>query len=555
MMKIKLTLIALLICPQLQSKMVDDLASSGIDFKHKNGMVGKFYMPEIIGSGAAFFDYDNDGDMDLYFVQSGKLSGLSDNSRNYKDKLYRNDTVKQDHPVFVDVTEQAQIKSVGYGMGVATGDFNNDGYEDIFVANYKQNHIFMNQGNGTFKMAKNALPNKDKNWSIAASIADYNKDGFLDIYVVNYVEYPILEHVKQCRASDSSLDYCAPKGFKHSSDYLYKNNGDGTFSNVSLKAGLNNKHAAGLGVVAADFNNDTLVDYYVANDGVDNHLWLNQGHDKFEEVALLSGVAVNMSGEPEASMGVDAEDYDNDGDIDLFMTHLNKQTNTLYVNNGKGWFSDSTMAKKLGSSSFTSTGFGTVWFDLDNDGLLDLFSANGSVAKIKSEIELKEPFPFKQANQLWKNVGNGSYIEVSKQQGEGFLRKDVGRGAALADLDNDGDMDIVVTNNNSVPQILINKPTSDNNWIGFRLYNKKLNRIDIGAYVTVVLESRAIKRRVRTDGSFASSRDNRVHFGLGKYHKKVDVTVKWSNGSQITYKQMALNKYHTLYSGKTNEEN
>jgi hypothetical protein len=554
-MKIKPILIFLLASPLLQAKLVDELEVSGIEFKHINGMTGNFYMPEIIGSGAAFFDYDNDGDMDLYLVQSGKLLESTNDGVNVGDKLYRNDTINQDKPVFVEVTTQAKLESKGYGMGVATGDFNNDGYEDIFIANYKQNQIFMNQGDGTFSVAENALPKKDNNWSIAASIVDFNKDGFLDIYVVNYVEYPILKHVKQCRASDSSLDYCAPKGFKHFSDYLYKNNGDGTFVNVSFKAGLTNKHSAGLGVVAADFNNDNLLDYYVANDGVDNHLWLNQGEGKFEEMALLSGVAVNMSGEPEASMGVDAEDYDNDGDIDLFMTHLNKQTNTLYVNNGKGWFSDSTMAMKLGSSSFTSTGFGTVWFDMDNDGLLDIFSANGAVAKIKSEIQLKESFPFKQSNQVWKNTGKDSYTEVSNQQGESFLRKDVSRGVALADIDNDGDLDIVVTNNNSIPQILINKNNTNNNWIGFRLYNTKLNRIDVGAVVTVSSELIKHQRRARTDGSFASSRDNRVLFGLGKHNKKIDVIVMWTDGTKTTYKQLAINKYHKLFNRKTNEEN
>ncbi len=531
---------------QLLAKFSDELESSGIEFKHVNGKSGKFYMPEIIGAGAAFFDYDNDGDMDLYLVQSGDLSGLNNNPNIPKDQLFRNDTKQVDKPLFTNVTEQAKLKSIGYGMGVATGDFNNDGYEDIFVANYKENQIFMNQGDGTFVVGNKALPKTDTNWSVGASVADYNKDGFLDIYVVNYVGYPILEHTKQCRASDSSLDYCAPRGYKHQSDYLYKNNGDGTFSNVSSQAGLKNVKSAGLGVVAADFNNDSFLDYYIANDGVDNHLWLNSTAGKFKENALLSGVAVNMSGEPEASMGVDAADFDNDGDIDLFMTHLNKQTNTLYVNNGKGWFSDLTMVKKLGSSSFTSTGFGTVWFDFDNDGLLDLFSANGSVAKIKSEIQLNDPYPFKQTNQIWKNVGDGVYLEISHQQGKSFLRKDVSRGAALADIDNDGDLDIVVTNNNSVPQILINKSKAYNNWIGVKLLNSKLNRIDIGAKAVVTSDTMQIQKRVRTDGSFASSRDNRLHFGLGQKTRAIDVKVKWSDGTETIYKQLELNKYHTL---------
>lgn len=543
-MNIRHLILLTLVCNPVAARYVDMTKNSGLDFNHVNGNSGKFYMPEIIGSGAAFFDYDNDGDMDVYLVQSGDL--FDDNNKKGQDKLFRNDTKTPNQPKFTDVTKQSQIISNGYGMGVAIGDLNNDGFEDIFVANYSENEIFMNNGDGTFKPLENAFPTTDKNWSVGASIVDYNNDGLLDIYVVNYVEFPLTKNIKKCRAFDSSLDYCSPQGYKHHPDYLYKNLGNGKFENIYSKAGLKNKPSAGLGVVAADFNQDSLLDFYVANDGEENHLWINKGNDEFQEAALSSGVAVNMNGEPEASMGVDAADYDNDGDVDLFMTHLKRQTNTLYVNNGKGWFFDLTMAKKLGSSSYSATGFGTAWFDYNNDGLLDLFSANGSVSKIKSEMKLNDSFPFKQSNQIWQNIGNGSYKETSSEQGENFNQKGVSRGLAVGDIDNDGDIDMLVTNNNGNPQLLVNKLDNKTNWIGFHLKNSTTKRSDIGAIAKLTIGDVSLTKRLKTDGSYSSSRDNRLHFGLNSSANKIKLKVNWSDGTETQYENLDTNKYHTL---------
>lgn len=546
-MKIIILILTLLCGVEANSKFFDKIKGSGIDFVHVNGMVGNYYLPEIIGGGAAFFDYDNDGDMDVYIVQSGNFPNATKSNSIHGDKLYRNDTTKGDQPLFVDVTKQAGIVSNGYGMGVAAADLNNDGHTDIFVANLEANQILMNNGDGTFTTSHKAIPKTDKNWSVSASIVDYNKDGYLDIFVVNYLIYPMTGFIKNCKAFDGSLDYCSPQAYQYQSDYLYKNNKDGTFSNISPKAGLNNKKASGLGVVSADFNNDLKADFYVANDGVENHLWINKGNDEFVELGLESGVAVNMNGEPEASMGVDAADYDNDGDIDLFMTHVNRQTNTLYVNNGKGWFSDLTVAKKLGSSSFTATGFGTIWFDFNNDGLLDLFSANGAVVKIKKDIISKDPFPYKQSNQLWKNIGNGKYEETSQNQDPSFLRRDVSRGAAFSDIDSDGDLDILVLNNNSVPHLLINVTDSTNDWVGLKLIDKAKNRVDTGAIVSLSLSGKTIQRRVKTDGGFESSHDNRLIIGLGKYKQNIDIEVQWTDGENTSFKNLKTNKHHTLY--------
>ena len=545
-MKFLLSILTLLACNYSTAKFSDKIKQSGIDFVHVNGMNGKFYMPEIFGSGVAFFDYDNDGDMDIYMVQSGYLPNSAKYSANYSDKLYRNDTKKQDQPIFVDVTKQAKITATGYGMGVAAGDLNNDGFVDLFVVNYGANQILMNNGDGTFSSPAKAININDKSWSVSASVADQNADGFLDVYVANYVNYSLAGLIKQCKAYDGSQDYCSPQSYTYQSDDLYKNNKDGTFSNISYKAGFSKFEAPGLGVVAADLNGDSKTDYYVANDGIDNHYWINKGNDEFVEFALASGIAVNMNGEPEASMGVDAADYDNDGDIDLFMTHLNRQTNTLYVNNGKGWFSDLTVAMKLGSSSYTSTGFGTFWFDYDNDGLLDLFAANGTVAKIPEQVQNNTIFPYKQSNQLWNNIGNGKYHEVSTRQSTGFIRKTVSRGAAFADIDNDGDLDILVSNNNGIPQLLINEIENNNNWIGLKVVNKTYNRAEIGAVVTLKHKNKKYLKQVKTDGSYESSHDDRIVFGLGSNSGTVDIEVRWTDGSNTAYKQLKINKYHLI---------
>ena len=548
-MKLKLFLaftIVFIIPSIVSAKFYDLIDESGINFIHTNDMGGKYYMPEIFGSGAAFFDYDNDGDMDLYIVQSGYLTNLETKKKKLTDKLYRNDTKTADHPIFVDVTKQAKIQSLGYGMGVATGDLNNDGFVDIFVANYGANQIFMNNGNGTFTSSDATLPNSDKSWSVSAAIVDEDNDGFLDIYVVNYVDYKLLDFIKKCKAYDGSLDYCSPQGFDYQADDLYRNNKHGGFTNISNKVGLSQFEGPGLGVVSADFNNDGNLDFYVANDGVENNLWINTKNGEFVDKALKSGVAVNMNGEPEASMGVDAADFDNDGDVDLFMTHLQSQTNTLYVNNGKGWFSDLTVMMKLGSSSFSSTGFGTIWFDYDNDGLLDLFSANGGVSKIKEQIRKKSPFPYKQPNQLWRNTGNGKYLEVSDTQDKSFLRPSVSRGAAFGDFDNDGDIDIFVVNNNDVPQFLVNKADKKNNWIGFKVYDVKKKRTIHDVKITISQSNNSYTRVIKTNGSYSSSHDDRVVFGLGKNNEKVNVTLKLLNGKEFKYKDLSINKYHTI---------
>ena len=522
---------------------IDKINQSGIDFKHVNGMQGDYYFPEIMGSGVAVFDFDNDGDLDLYFVQSGHLN----NPNNIiTDQLYRNDTVKSDSPKFTNVSKGSGILSNGYGMGASAGDINNDGFVDLLINNYGQNAIYINKGDGTFLLLKNQLINQYQSWSVSSSLADYNNDGLLDIYIVNYVDYFANDKVKTCLSADESKDYCSPQAFSYQHDRLFKNLGKNKFEEVTSVAGLKSKAGPGLGVVTTDVNKDGLLDYYIANDGEPNHLWLNLGNDNFKEYGFMSGLSVNMNGKPEASMGVDVSDYDNDGDEDFFMTHLNRQTNTLYVNNGKGRFSDLSIKMKIGSSSYSYTGFGTMWLDYDLDGYLDLFSANGEVIKNQKQQIAGDSFPFKQPNQLWKNQGNGSFSETSNQQDSNFLQPKVSRGAARVDIDNDGDLDIIVSNNNGAPHIYLNKQSQPHNWIGIDLYNTKTKRTETDALIELTQKDVKMFRRIKTDGGYASSNDHRVIFGLNTNKSKATVKVNWRDGTSSTHKNLDLNKYHVI---------
>jgi hypothetical protein len=530
----------------------DHINESGIDFVHFNGMSGKFYFHEMMGAGVALFDYDNDGDLDIYFGQGNPIGDLPKNKYTFTteyqppigDRLYRNDS-SHGKIKFTDVTKQSKIKAFGYSMGISTGDIDNDGDVDLYLSNYGHNQLWLNNGNGTFTDITTSSQTDESGWSITASFFDYDKDGYLDLYVVNYVDYNINTPIK-CKSYDGALDYCSPQAFTASSDSLYHNNGNGTFTNVSAKSGIKDTNQPGLGVVSADFNTDGWMDLYVANDGKPNILWLNNKNGSFTNKALESGVAVNMTGVAEASMGVDAADYDNDGDIDLFMTHLNRQTNTLYVNNGKGWFSDAGVRMGIASSSFKSTGFGTKWFDYNNDGYLDLFSANGAVIKEPKQVLLKSKLPLKQVNQLWENLGNNRYKEVSKLQSPSFLRPSVSRGAAFGDIDNDGDIDIVVSNNSDRPMILMNQNKTTNNWIGFKLLRTDINREDTGAVIIVSLSNKKIYRQLKTDGSYASAHDSRIVIGIGKTSNIDSVKIVWSDGTQQILNTYKINSYQTI---------
>ncbi|MFK7886395.1 MAG: CRTAC1 family protein [Gammaproteobacteria bacterium] len=526
----------------------------GVEFTHFNGMSGAHYFPEMMGAGGAVFDYDNDGDLDLYLLQ-GRMLGqgktLDDASfppaddKPLHDRLYRNDCNRPCTTLkFTDVTADSGIVADGYGMGVAAADIDNDGFIDLYVMNFGSNQLWRNQGDGTFKNITQSAGVDDARWSVSASFVDIDADGLLDLYVGNYLKH---DNSKQrvCKLAQRFDDYCGPLRGAGQTDRLFHNQGDGVFKDISESSGIVSAWGGALGISTADFDGDGDLDIYVANDGVANQLWLNQGDLTFEDDALLAGVSVNKDGMAEASMGVDAADFDGDGDMDLFMTHLRQETNTLYVNDGQGWFEDQSIAMGLASDSFSYTGFGTAWFDFNNDGWLDVLSVNGAVRKIEALLLAADPYPLHQPNQLFENTGGGRYREITATAGAVFGLSEVSRGAAFGDLDNDGDTDVVVTNNNGRVRIMLNEHAGPQHWLGLRVLDAA-GRDALGAVVTATLGEATLVRSVRSDGSYASANDPRVLLGLGSSDEKTSVTVRWPNGKSKTFADLDVDRYHVL---------
>ncbi|MBI3491522.1 MAG: CRTAC1 family protein [Acidobacteria bacterium] len=536
---------------------VDRAAAAGIDFTHFNGMSGRFYQPEIMGPGVALFDYDNDGDLDIYLVQGGLLGPgpplLPPPKGPLTDRLYRNDLVV--HPDgtrtlhFTDVTEQSGLKTTGYGMGVAVGDFDNDGWVDLYRTAFGRNQLFHNNGDGTFTDVTDRSGTADPGWSVSASFVDFDRDGWLDLYVGNYLDISADERI-HCYTRTGRKDYCGPRSYKALPDRLYRNRRDGTFVDVTAEAGVAREYGPALGVVAADFNGDGWPDIYVANDGEPNLLWINQQNGRFRNTALLAGAALNGLGSAQGSMGVDAGDFDNDGDEDLFVTNLVGETNTLYVNDGSGVFEDRTARAGLAVPSLPYTGFGTAWFDFDNDGWLDLLVANGAVRIREALARATDPFPLHERNQLFRNLGTGRFEEVTAQAGAVFELSEVSRGAAFGDVDNDGDIDVLVTNNNGPARLLINHVGQRCHWLGLRLVGGPGPRDMLGARVGAFRnQGPPLWRRARADGSYGSANDPRVLVGLGDVAAVPRVRVVWRSGRVEDWTDIAVDRWITLKEG------
>ena len=519
-----------------QIRFNDVAESAGLLFEHDNGMTGKRWLVEIMGGGAATFDFDGDGRLDVWMVQGGPLANRS--GALPCDRLFRN-IGRDSEARFVDGTAASGICASGYGMGIATGDIDNDGDLDVFVANYGPNQLFENIGGGRFRDITDAAGIAGDEWSVSASFADFDGDGRLDLYVGNYVAFALDSH-KPCTDDSGAPSYCSPVVYPSAADRLYRNLGGGRFADVGAASGIGKANGAALGVIAEDFDSDADIDVYVANDMDDNLLWINQGDGTFRDQALLAGVAVNGDGMVEASMGVAAEDFDADCDIDLFMTHLAVQTNTLYVNDGSGWFVDRSNSTGVAAGSIPYTGFGTGWFDADNDGDLDLFSANGAVTDVTGQAPGTLGLALRQPNQFWVNDGNGRYVE--QRAIAAFTLEEVSRGAAFGDLDNDGDVDIVVANNRG-PAHLFRNDSASGHWLGAELAAAGKPVAGTVAW----LESRPCHRqRVATDGSYASANDPRLRFGLGDDDAPKHMRVRWPDGEEQRFGPLAVDRYHVL---------
>jgi enediyne biosynthesis protein E4 len=538
------------IAPSSTGPFREAATATGLAFTHRNGMTGKLYFHEMMGSGAALFDYDHDGDLDVYLVDSGPIEETASPSR--ADRLFRNELISASGGPgdangprtlhFTDVTEASGLRPTGYGMGVATGDFDNDGWTDLYLTHFGEDQLWRNRGDGTFALANDRLPGGegDRRWGVPALFADFDRDGWLDLFVGNYVDFTVATH-KACTTELGEPNYCGPLAYRPQQDALYRNLG-GTFEEISAVAGLRGHPGGALGAVSADFNQDGWLDLYVANDGVPNHLWINQGDGTFQDEALLAGAAVNLAGQPEASMGAIAEDFDEDGDVDLFLTHLARESNTLYLNDGSGLFEDATTPSGLGPPSWEMTGFGTGLLDFDGDGRRDLLVVNGAV-KILEPLRLAgDPFPLHQPNQLYRRQEDGTFTP-EPTAGTPLALSEVSRGAAFGDLDNDGDTDVVIVNNHGPARLLLNQreaepetPAVPPRWLGLdlRLGPEHGGRVALGAAVWIFPPggSAAMVRRVHTDGSYASAGDPRLLITLRQAAPTIRVRVRWPDRGQ-----------------------
>ncbi len=541
---------------------VDRAVDWGLEFSHFNGMSGEFYFPEMTGQGGALVDYDNDGDLDVYLVQGGMLGPgktLADAlsppppGTPLGDRLFRNDLAAGSAgtltPRFVDVTGSSGIDALGYGMGVASGDIDNDGWVDLYVTNYGANQLWRNRGDGTFEESARERGVEDDAWSTSAAFFDYDADGWLDLYVVNYVEFDLGRN-PACFATSTRRDYCGPSAFPPQADRLFRNRGDGTFEDVTRRELRGYRQGPGLGVSTGDFNGDGRLDLYVANDGSENQLWIARERGGFDDEALFSGAAVNRDGKPEASMGVAVGDFDRDGDEDLFLTHLMGETNTLYVNDGSAVFEDRTLAVGLSAPSLRYTSFGTGWLDYDNDGWSDLVILNGAVKILESQAAAGERFPLRQPNQLFRN-DRGRFVDRTAQAGEPLAASEVSRGAAFGDIDNDGDVDALLFNNNGPARLLVNQVGAAAGWLGVGVRpgpaRPGLGRTALGSKISVATRAGSRTGRFRTDGSYCSANDPRVVAGLGAEASSDRLRVEWLDGGITDWRSPPAKRYVELY--------
>ena len=513
--------------PQIQ---FEDIAKkAGLNFVLHNGATGEFHQPELMLGGVAALDYDNDGCMDIYFTNGAAMPSLQKTDAQYSNRLFRNNC----NGTFTDVTQQAGVAGDGYSMGVAIGDYDNDGYPDIFVAGVNRNILYHNRGDGTFEDATRKAglvglePHYGKLWSDSAAWVDIDNDGWLDLVVTNYVQWdPKLE--PRCGTPQHPL-YCDPSAYHGTPDQIFRNNHDGTFTDITSSSGVGTSIGRGMGVAIADYDNDGLPDIFVANDTVPNFLFHNLGHDKFEEVAMLAGVALNDNGRPVASMGADFRDYDNDGLPDLVFTDMVNDTYQLFRNTGKApAFEDATTTSGLALETRGLTGWGAGLYDFDNDGYKDLFTANSHFPGLERELGTETALP----NSVFRNEGNGRFADVSKTAGGDFQLSGHYRGVAFADFDNDGRVDAVVSNVDGPARLFRNITPDAGHWLALKLRGTRSNRDGIGAKIAVTLPSgRKLYNHCTTSVGYASSSESLVRFGFGKDTAAKLIEIRWPSGA------------------------
>ncbi len=538
----------------------------GIDFVHYNGMTGQLYTAEVVGAGVALVDYDNDDDLDIYFGQGRSFDGDEDRQPVFPppaaeptDRLFRNDLAETGELRFTDVTAEIGLHAPGYNTGVATGDYDRDGWVDLYLTNLGPNQLLRNLGGRGFEDATKAAGVDDRRFSVPAVFLDYDADGWLDLYVGNYHRFHRANR-KRCFLTSGQPDYCGPLSQPAEADRLLRNLGDGTFIDATVSSGLGaDSVAAGtaLGAIADDFNGDGLVDLYVANDQMANHLWLNQGDGTFIEDAVFAGAAFDRDGRPQASMGVAVSDFDGNGAPDIFLSHLVREHNTLYLNDGEGLFDDRSREAGLIDASWPMTGFGAASLDVDGDGVLDLYVVNGAVRRIESQVEAGDLHPLRMENQLFHGLGGGRFEIVPAERREHPVHVEVSRGLAVGDLDNDGDPDLVISNNAGPARVLLNQRRPGRDWIGLRLVDAAG---DDGQGTVDVYGARARLtggggwRRVHTDGSYVAARDPRLLFPLPGDGDPAEqgavrgVEVRWPDGTSEEV-QVEIGRYNVLKRG------
>jgi hypothetical protein len=534
----------------------DVAADAGLSFVHRNGMTGQYYYAEIMAPGVALFDSDNDGDLDVLLLQGGDFDASPPSKRpsngRVTTRLFRNDLHidANGHRTlhFTDATEGSGISMRDYAMGIATGDYDNDGCVDVYVTALGRNRLFQNDCAGVFKDVSMQSGVSDTGWSVSAGFFDFDRDGWLDLYVGHYLNWDKALNTP-CYGSSGQRVYCAPEVYRAQQSRLYRNNRDGTFADVTVQAGVAAQFGPALGVSSADFNGDGWIDFYVANDGEENQLWINQRDGTFENRGLLSGTALGPSGKAKAGMGVDAGDFDDDGDEDLFVTNLTGEGHDLYVNDGSGTFVHRSPAAGLAHTSLAFTGFGAAWLDADNDGRLDLLTVNGAV-QMQTPAHADDDFPLGQRKQLFRNQGNGRFEDVTGIGGSALSEAEVSRGAAFGDVDNDGDVDVVVGNNHGSVRLLLNQVGQRQHWVGLKLVGSA-GSDRLGARVAVTTGETTRWRRARTDGSYASANDPRVLVGLDDSTAPPRARVIWPSGLVEEWPRVELDRYTTLTEGSS----